>query len=108
METTLINFNVPRGIRQRFDDVCRSSGRTRTSVLVEMMEHYIMSQGKNLATRNEEFEKVDQTLEKSRRIMGFKEFIAEQSAKDGSTVQRRSKSNLDLPDPMFTDGREDW
>jgi hypothetical protein len=73
-----------------------------------MMEQYILSQGRNLATRNEEFEKIDQTLEKSRRIMGFKEFLSEQSAKVDKGIQTRSKSDFDLPDPMMSDGREDW
>lgn len=58
MEATLINFNVPLSIRHRFDEVCRASGRSRTSVLVELMESYVLTQGKVLADRHVEIRKV--------------------------------------------------
>jgi hypothetical protein len=106
--TTLTNFNVPLRTRKRFDEVCHASGRTRTSVLVELMEDFILKQGQVIAERTKRFQEVDHSIRENRRIMGFKEFIAEQSAKDGSTVSRRSKSNLEMPDPMFSDGRDNW
>lgn len=81
MQSTLINFNVPEGIRHRFDEVCRASGRTRTSVLVELMEGYVLTQGKVLADRHVEIRKVDQTLEEIRQLMGFKDFLAHQASK---------------------------
>lgn len=105
---TLTNFIVPDHIKSRFDEVCRASGRTRTSVLVEMMENYTLSQGRILADRNEEFEKVDQTLEKSRRMMGFKEFLAHEARKEEIARQNRSYSSFDLPSPMMSDGRDEW
>lgn len=72
---SLTNFNVPIGTRTRFDEVCELTGRTRTSVLVELMERHIIEQGKVLESRNRQIEKVDDTLRKSRRIMSFKEFL---------------------------------
>ncbi|MFN3863748.1 MAG: hypothetical protein ACK4RT_05630 [Erythrobacter sp.] len=106
--TTLTNFNVPLRTRKRFDEVCHASGRTRTSVLVGLMEDFILNQGKVIAERTKRFQEVDHSLRENRRIMGFKEFLAEQAAKEETTVSRRSESNLDLPDPLFTDGRDDW
>lgn len=94
MQSTLINFNVPEGIRHRFDEVCRASGRTRTSVLVELMESYVLTQGKVLADRHVEIRKVDQTLEEIRRIMGFKEFLAHQASKQEIACQTPSKSEF--------------
>lgn len=106
--TTLTNFNVPLRTRKRFDEVCHASGRTRTSVLVELMEDFILKQGQVIAERTKRFQEVDHSLREDRRIMGFKEFIAEQAAKTGSTVSRRSKPDLEMPDPMFSDWRDDW
>ena len=95
MEATLINFNVPHGIRHRFDEVCRASGRTRTSVLVELMESYVLTQGKVLADRHTEIRKVDQTLSEIRQLMGFKEFLAHQARKDEIAPQKP-------PEPEFS------
>ena len=72
---SLTNFNVPITTRTRFDQICELTGRTRTSVLVELMERHIIEQGKVLESRNRQIEKVDDTLRKSRRIMSFKEFL---------------------------------
>ena len=51
-ETQLTNFNVPLPTRKRFDAICRASGRTRTSVLVELMTDHILKSdfGKNPKT----------------------------------------------------------
>lgn len=105
---TLTNFIVPDHIKSRFDEVCRASGRTRTSVLVEMMENYTLSQGRVLAARTEEIEMIDQALEKSRRMMGCKEFLAHEARKEEMARQNRSYSSFDLPSPMMSDGHAEW
>ncbi len=51
METTLINFNLPTDLKDSFDEVCRMSGRTRTSVLVELITTYIIDQSAILEDR---------------------------------------------------------
>lgn len=106
--TTLTNFNVPSRTRQRFDQVCHASGRTRTSVLVELMEQFILNQGPVLAERAKRFQEVDHSIRENRRIMSFQDILADQSAKEGPTLSRRSEANLDLPGPMFSDGQEVW
>lgn len=107
-EPLLTNFNVPCSLRKRFDEVCRASGRTRTSVLVELMEHYTLSQGRVLAARNEEIEMIDQALEKSRRMAGGKQFPADRVRREEIARQNRSYSNFDLPSPMMSDGHDEW
>ena len=104
----LTNFNVPSDTRRRFDAICHASGRTRTSVLVELMEQFILNQGPLLAERAKRLQEVDHSIRENQRIMGFREFHADQSAKEGSTISRWSESNLDLPGPMFSDGQENW
>jgi predicted DNA-binding protein len=106
--TTLTNFNVPLRTRKRFDEVCHASGRTRTSVLVELMEGFILQQGPVLAERTKRLQEVDHSIRENRRIMGFKEFLAYQSAKEEGAVQGRYNPDSDLPDPMFSDGQDDW
>jgi hypothetical protein len=105
MQSTLINFNVPEGIRHRFDEVCRASGRTRTSVLVEMMESYVLTQGKALADRHVEIRKVDQTLSEIRQLMGFKEFLAHHASKEQIAAQKPSEPEFS-PLSFFDDAEE--
>ena len=49
--TILTNFNVPSTTRSRFDQICQMSGRTRTSVLVELMEDYVLTKGPAISDR---------------------------------------------------------
>ena len=59
---TLINFNAPDPIRIRFDKVCQLSGRTRTSVLVELMNAYVTTKGAELKEQNERYLLIDQAI----------------------------------------------
>lgn len=59
---TLINFNAPDPIRVRFDKVCQLSGRTRTSVLVELMNTYVTTKGAQLKEENERYLLIDQAI----------------------------------------------
>ena len=47
----LTNFNVPSSTRSKFDQICQMSGRTRTSVLVELMEDYVLTKGPAISDR---------------------------------------------------------
>lgn len=59
---TLINFNAPDPIRARFDKICQLSGRTRTSVLVELMNAYVTTKGAELKEENERYLLIDQAI----------------------------------------------
>lgn len=104
----LTNFNVPFRIRKRFDEVCHASGRTRTSVLLELMEDFILEQGNILAERSKRFEEVDRSIRENRRRMGFPEFVTDQSFETRNRVHTRSNSNLAPPSMFYSDGQEDW
>lgn len=107
-ETILTNFNVPFSIRQRFDDVCHASGRTRTSVLVELMDDYVLSQGKLLANRASELMRVEQSISETRRNFAFDRNMGERAKRDRFAVQTRPGSEFELPEPMMSDGQEEW
>jgi hypothetical protein len=64
----LTNFNVPIMTKDRFDRVCEISGRTRTSVLIELMERHIVDQTDFLQSRNHQFERIDGVLVKLRSV----------------------------------------
>lgn len=61
-QSVLVNFNVPNSIKHRFDKVCHLTGRTRTSVLVELMNGYILSQANHLNLLSDRLDRIDQAL----------------------------------------------
>jgi len=109
METNqLTNFNVPLDTRRRFDAICHASGRTRTSVLVELMTDYILHQSKHLATRNHQFQMVDELLGENSVSEGARSFPSDQTVNSRNTIQSRSNKEFDLPDFLVSDGQEGW
>lgn len=62
MHSSLINFNVSDRLRSQFDAVCRASGRTRTSVLIELMADYVLSQGEALEARAEAMARIERVV----------------------------------------------
>lgn len=109
METVhLTNFNVPSDTRRRFDAICHASGRTRTSVLVELMTDYILHQSQILATRNHQFQMVDELLGENSVSKGARSFPSNQTLASRDTTQTRSNKEFDLPDFLVSDGQEGW
>ena len=106
--TTLTNFNVPLRTRKRFDEVCHASGRTRTSVLVELMTDYILHQSQLLATRNHQFQMVDELLGENSVSKGERSFPSNQALASRNTTQTRSNREFDLPDFLVSEGQGDW
>ncbi|MCZ8325399.1 MAG: hypothetical protein O9283_09075 [Sphingomonadaceae bacterium] len=108
MPKSLTNFNAPDTVRQRFDAICHASGRTRTSVLVELMTDYILHQSQHLATRNHQFQMVDELLGENTASKGARSFPSNQTRSSRDTTQTRSNREFDLPDFLVSDGQEGW
>ena len=109
METIqLTNFNVPIDTRRRFDAICHASGRTRTSVLVELMTDYILHLAQLLAARNHQFQMVDELLGEKSVYKGERSFPINQTLASRSTTQTRSNREFDLPDFLVSDDQGDW
>ena len=109
MDTSyLTNFNAPIDTRNRFDAICQASGRTRTSVLVELMTDYILHQSQLLATRNQRFQLVDQMLGENMVSKGERSLMGDQARSSRYHSQSRSDQDFDLPEFFVSDGQEEW
>jgi hypothetical protein len=109
METTsLTNFNVPLPLRNRFDAICHASGRTRTSVLVGLMTDYILNQSQLLATRNHQFQLVDELLGENSFSRGGRSFPNNPTRSSRSATQTGPNKEFDLPEFLVCDGQEGW
>lgn len=104
----LTNFNVPIATRKRFDAICHASGRTRTSVLVELMTNYVLDEGKRLVERQKELGDLDKRFQESLGLKGSNRHIDVRHRSIHSPRQTWGDREFDLPDPIFSDGQEDW
>lgn len=105
---TLTNFNVPIDTRNRFDAICHASGRTRTSVLVELMKEYVLEEGKRLIERQKELGELDARIQESLVLRGSSHCQVSNSRELHSYQETQGDRGFELPRPMFSDGREDW
>lgn len=109
MDTTyLTNFKAPIDTRNRFDAICHASGRTRTSVLVELMTDYILNQSQQLVTRNHRFQLVDQMLLDNGASNNVGSLPSSPSPLSRSRNQKRSNHDFELSDFFVSDGHGDW
>ncbi len=107
-QCSLTNFNVPIPLKSRFDAICHASGRTRTSVLVELMTDYILTQSKLIASRNQVFKLVDQTLGENSVLMRDRQVWGNQSRPHRDAIQKRSNEDLAPPEFLVSNGQEGW
>ena len=104
----LTNFNVPTDTRRRFDAICQASGRTRTSVLVELMSNYVLEEGKRLVERRKELGDLDMQLRGSLDLRGAINKTDTGHRPTHLSWQTWGDKEFDLPDPIFSDGQENW
>lgn len=108
MHTTLINFNTPIDVRKRFDAICYASGRTRTSVLVELMTDYVLQEGRRLVERQKTLSDLDMRFQESLGLRGSSSKVENSHRSIHSLRQTWGDQDFDLPDPIYSDGRDDW
>jgi hypothetical protein len=104
----LTNFNVPIDTRRRFDAICHASGRTRTSVLVELMTNYVLQEGKRLVERQKELGDLDKRFQESLSLKGSNRQLDIRHRSVHSARQTWGDNEFDLPDPIYSDGHGDW
>ncbi|WP_146107644.1 hypothetical protein [Porphyrobacter sp. HT-58-2] len=104
----LTNFNVPIDTRRRFDAICHASGRTRTSVLVELMTNYVLEEGRRLIERRKELGDFDKRFQGSLGIRGSTDQVDICHRPTHSVQEHWGDKEYDLPDPIFSDGQGDW
>jgi len=108
MQYTLTNFNAPVAVRKHFDTICRTSGRTRTSVLIELMTTFVLTEGKRLAERDKQFHNIDIGFQESPCLRGSSSKVETSHRSINSHRQTWGDQEFDLPDPIYSDGRDDW
>jgi hypothetical protein len=108
MPTSLINFNVPTAIRQRFDAICHASGRTRTSVLVELMTDYVLDQGARLADQARRLASIEQDFAISCDLKRHRGNQLHSRRRDANALTGAGRCEFEPPGFDYSDGREDW
>ena len=105
---TLANFNVPDRTLVRFDALCRAIGRSRTRVLIDLMEDFILSNADAIASRNAQLGKTDEILQKSGLLGPISNRGDTQPDVKSSRLQTPSNRRIDPIGFGYSDGLEEW
>lgn len=90
----LINFLIEKQNKIRFDEICRLAGKTRTQVLVDLVNRYVIETGLELDVRLKEMDRIDDLLGTYHEHEERQKRLAEES-------------EFELPPSIFVwDGRE--
>lgn len=106
--SSLTNFITPTALKSRFDAICHAAGRTRTSVLIEMMEGYVLSQGTALAAKTQQLREVDRIIEENRALNAAVEAATDINAETLFARQNRGERIFEPFSPMVDDGLDRW
>lgn len=104
----LTNFNVPVELKARFDAVCQASSRTRTSVLVELMERYVIDQSEALAERRQRLNMLDQTIAEILDSRAMSDLGEQSSYNRHRHVDRPGESDFEPLSAFIVDDEERW
>ena len=104
-EYNLINFNIPNNLKRKFDSICSTIGKTRTAVIIELMDGYITRQTRLLVESSEGSTNVVSTVPEKRRLMTFIEFLRVRPDQRRTGVQNQYKSVLSTDFPAGSDRR---
>lgn len=94
MSITLVNFKVPVSLLERFDALCQLTNKTRTSVLIDLMTEYTLTQAKTLEIRNLQFARIDRILGNFRDLNDEPTSAVDTPDHDWIGVQNRSEFDL--------------
>lgn len=79
MPTKLINFHVPTNVKMRFDEYCRILSTSRSKVLNDMIEDFLIQNESLVAERIAKMSQLNELHNDTSTIMRFREFIRSQS-----------------------------
>lgn len=78
----LINFNVPENLKLQFDQYCQILGVTRSKVLNDMIQDYLLDNEEIIAAKLGKSRQLLESQNRSSNLMRFREFIRTQSQND--------------------------
>lgn len=108
MSITLVNFKAPVSLLERFDALCHLTNKTRTSVLIDLMTEYTLTQARNLEIRNLQFDRIDRILGNFRDLNDEPISRPDRTEDDWIGVQNRSEFDLyDVDDEISARMDED-
>ena len=103
MRKTLVNFLIDKSDLDRFDSIASMIGRTRTSVLTEMIGLFCSEQIVAVEQRNRNLEKLNHALTQQHVLLA--------QAAEARQINRpiwRDDEDFGLPSPFMSDGHEEF
>lgn len=73
----LINFQMPASTKERFDRFCEITGKSKTSVLISLVEDHLVYQISEIEQKVNNIRALDNQIVRHAKVMRFKDFIKE-------------------------------
>ncbi|KPF90307.1 hypothetical protein IP81_15660 [Novosphingobium sp. AAP83] len=103
MAKTLVNFLIEKSDLDRFDAIASMIGRTRTSILTEMMGLFCSEQIVNVELRNRKLEQLNQALTQQHLLL-----VQAEEARQINRPLWQDVEDMDLPSPFMSDGHDEF
>ncbi len=71
----LVNFYVPRNLKNTFDSICYNYGYSRTAALLTLMSQFVEEKAPEIEKAEKQMESINNQLSKTRKMISFNEFI---------------------------------
>ena len=103
MAKTLVNFLIKKSDLDRFDSIASMIGRTRTSILTEMMGLFCSEQIVNVELRNRKLEQLNQALTQQHLLL-----VQAEEARQINRPLWQNDEDMGLPSPFMSDGHDEF
>lgn len=103
MAKTLVNFLIDKSDLDRFDSIASMIGRTRTSILTEMMGLFCSEQIINVELRNRKLEQLNQALTQQHLLL-----VQAEEARQINRPLWQDDEDMGLPSPFMSDGHDEF
>jgi hypothetical protein len=106
--TRLVNFRMPADAINRFDAICEANGRSRTSVLAELMTQYVLSEGSRQMALRGQLNELDRHLENSLAVNVDTRLRGGSALTTGFVVQNAGYDEFGMAETDYRPGYRDW
>ena len=105
----LINFMAPDDLISPMDQICHSIGRTRTSVILELIENFIADQIPLISNKNEKLKQAKVILEENRRLSDVRrQNLISSHIQRHDHLENHMPDDMELPSIFMSNGYENF
>ena len=105
----LINFMAPDDLIYSMDQICTSISRTRTSVILELIECFIAEQIPHISNKNEKLRQAQVVLNENKRLSDERrQHLISNHIHRHNDLQNHIPDDMELPSIFMSNGYDNF